>query len=155
MSSTPPGPESVNKECIRGWLRAREGEYDLEHMAQFLTEDIVRYGPRPTFVEGNPREAEGLAEGPAAGRERVMRGWLPEFLPYQYGSIEVDIEHILAEGDYVAAQYVMRARTRRGEPYENFYFMLYLCEGGRIKAYWEYVDTLYSQNVLFADASDD
>jgi ketosteroid isomerase-like protein len=155
MPDAPDDRAHVNRECVRAWLAAREGTIDFEAMGQFLTEDSVRYGPRPSFLEGGPLEGAGYPKGPAQGRKRQINDFEdPKRFPYQPGSLH-EIEHMVAEGDYVTAQFVMRARTRAGKDYENFYHDLYWCENGKIKACWEYVDTLYSQRMLFDPLVDD
>jgi ketosteroid isomerase-like protein len=143
--------ERVNKECVRGWLESRNGHVDLDRMGQFVTDDVVRWGPRPSFLEGPPRDAALFDPGPARGRDRQLLGWKPEHALYEPGSTQIEIERMVAEGNFVAAQYILRARTRRGLPYENYYHFLYECEHGRIKTIYEYVDTLYSQRTLFDD----
>jgi ketosteroid isomerase-like protein len=149
MSQADRERERVNKECVTGWLESRNGDVDVERMGQFVTEDVVRWGPRPSFLEGPPRDKTVFPPGPAHGRERQLFGWRPENSIYEPGSTQIEIERMIAEGDFVTAQYVLRARTRRGRPYENYYHFLYECEDGRIKTIWEYVDTLYSQKMLF------
>src|SRR5262245_38557976 len=92
--------EDANKASVLGWLRAREVRMDLEHMATFLTEDASRYGPRPSFLEGGPRETARFGNGPALGRDRLLHGFSDDGLPYEPGSITVEVENMIAEGDY-------------------------------------------------------
>jgi ketosteroid isomerase-like protein len=134
-------------------LLAREGRIDLEAMAQFLTEDATRIGPRPSFVAGSRLPGSPMADHfvpgqPVQGRERILEGFADKNTPYEPDSIRIEIENLTAEGDYVSAQYTWRARTRMGLPYENYYHHLHFCENGRIKTIWAYVDTLYSSKML-------
>src|SRR5580765_144857 len=92
--------ESANRAAVRGWLHAREGKINLEELAQFLTDDATRFGPRPSFIGGGPLESAGYDPGPAQGRDRLVAGFGDDVLPYQPGSISVEVENIIAEDDY-------------------------------------------------------
>ena len=61
----------------------------------------------------------------------------------------VEVQGLVAEGSYVAAQVVIRAITAKGRSYENHYHFLFEIVDGKIKRVKEYVDTLYAQRVLF------
>lgn len=63
--------------------------------------------------------------------------------------MQIQIEEMVAEGDSVAVQVVIEARTAQGEPYRNHYHFAFRVSGGRIAAVKEYVDTLYAQQKLF------
>src|SRR5262245_34115279 len=129
--------EQTNKECVRSYLHSREGHIDFDAMAQFLAEDVIRIGPRPSFVAGaRLPEVTFVAGQPIQGRERILEGFAEANSIYEPGSIRIEIEHILAEGEYVSAQHIWRARTREGAPYENYYHHLYFCEDGKIKKIW-------------------
>ena len=64
--------------------------------------------------------------------------------------LEMEIQEIVAEGDQVCVQLVLRARTAAGEDYENHYHFAFRVRAGKICAVKEYVDTLYAQQKLFA-----
>ena len=64
--------------------------------------------------------------------------------------LDVTIQSIIAEGDRVAVQLVIDARTAKGEPYHNHYHFAFEVRDGRILAVREYVDTLYVQQKLFS-----
>jgi ketosteroid isomerase-like protein len=59
------------------------------------------------------------------------------------------IEGMVAEGDKVAVELVITGRSAKGKDYRNHYHFLFTIRDGKIKAVKEYVDTLYSQKVLF------
>ncbi|MBZ0253336.1 MAG: nuclear transport factor 2 family protein [Candidatus Methylomirabilis sp.] len=63
--------------------------------------------------------------------------------------MQARIEGMVGEGDYVAAQVIIKARTAKGKDYENHYHFLFKVQGGKFKEVKEYVDTLYSQKTLF------
>jgi hypothetical protein len=56
---------------------------------------------------------------------------------------------MVAEGDKVAVELVITGRSAKGKDYRNHYHFLFTIRDGKIKAVKEYVDTLYSQKVLF------
>ena len=64
--------------------------------------------------------------------------------------LEISVESMIAEGDRVAVQLVIDARTAKGEPYHNDYHFAFEVRDGRIQAVREYVDTLYVQQKLFS-----
>ena len=57
--------------------------------------------------------------------------------------LEVDIQQLIAEGEWVSAQFVMRARSAKGEPYENYYHFAFQIRDGLIVRVHEYLDTKY------------
>ncbi len=63
--------------------------------------------------------------------------------------MQTEIEQMVAEGDTVCVQLVLRARTAAGADYENQYHFVFRLRDGRICAVKEYVDTLYVQRMLF------
>jgi len=52
---------------------------------------------------------------------------------------------MIAEGDTVAAEAELRAKTASGAMYENAYHFLFIFEGGRIKRMKEYMDTHHAK----------
>jgi ketosteroid isomerase-like protein len=64
--------------------------------------------------------------------------------------LQIDVEEMVAEGDQVCVQLVIRARTAAGEDYENHYHFAFRLRGGKICAVKEYVDTLYAERMLFS-----
>jgi ketosteroid isomerase-like protein len=63
--------------------------------------------------------------------------------------LEVSIDQMIAEGDWVSVQLTIEARTARGEPYQNYYHFAFRIENGRIREVREHLDTLYAQQKLF------
>ena len=127
---------AANKELvIRYMTLAQQGE--REQCLEMLAEDAVRVFPRP-----------GQRPDPyTRGRENII-GNRPHTTLYKPGSMEMEVEHIIAEGPMVAVQFIIRAIAASGERYENFYHHLYELHDGKITAYWEYCDTLYGAQVL-------
>lgn len=127
----------ANKELALRFMRAAQAG-DLGRMAECLVEDYVQTFPRP----GIPGMAHGVE-----GRDRLLQ-FLAALPVYETGSMKIEVENVLAEGPMVVVQYKMRARTTRGEDYENFYVQVFLCGDGKIKRGWEYCDTLYATRKL-------
>jgi ketosteroid isomerase-like protein len=67
--------------------------------------------------------------------------------------MQVEIEQLVAEGEWVTVQMVLSARTARGEDYRNHYHFAFRVRDGRIALVKEYVDTLYADRKLFAGAA--
>lgn len=60
-----------------------------------------------------------------------------------------EVQRTIAEGEWVAVELVLRARTARGEDYANVYHFAFRVVDGRIREVREHVDTLYAQRMLF------
>jgi ketosteroid isomerase-like protein len=85
------------------------------------------------------------------GRDRVIDGFRAGALGnYEPGSIRLEITAIVADGERAVVEWTSRARTRRGEPYENFCVGVFTVRDGKIQGVREYMDTAYAQRMLFA-----
>ena len=126
----------ANKALVLRYQHALQAG-DLEGTRACLAEDCVRVFTRPG-IRADPN---------TVGRDEIL-GNLPHLALYQPGTLEMEVEHIVAEGAMVALQFVIRAVTAAGKPYENFYHFLFECHGGRITKFWEYCDTLYGAQLL-------
>jgi len=62
---------------------------------------------------------------------------------YEPGSQDRDIDAIYCDGDTVIIKTTMRARTFKGEDYENIYIMIVHFEGEKIRHVEEFMDTAY------------
>jgi ketosteroid isomerase-like protein len=122
-----------NKELVLGCLRARQSG-DLETYAQFLHDDVVRFGPRPSI------------DHVARGKAEVLSGVRVDL--FQAGSLRMEVEHVVAEGNFVAVQFILRGTTVTGKDFENYQHFLFECRDGTVVSEWEYLDTLYSSGVL-------
>jgi ketosteroid isomerase-like protein len=135
-----------NKAAVRRYLEAVEA-FDLEAVADALTEDVVQHYQRPSI-----RNDDGSSDHTAnRGRDGILHE-LKTYFPqlYKPGTVKITVEHMIAEGDYVACRFILAATTaRKGEAYENFYNFYYRCRDGRVAEYWEYVDSLYAEKLLF------
>jgi ketosteroid isomerase-like protein len=119
---------AANKELVLRYMTLRQAG-EVEEAAACTSDDYVRMGPRPTSgrIEGHP------------GLDHI----------YVAGTLSMEVEHVIAEGPFVAAQFVLRAvASATGAPYENYYFHLFECHDGRITAQWEYLDTAHALRTL-------
>ena len=64
------------------------------------------------------------------------------------GKIEMTIEHLIAEGDYVAEQAHGKARTKTGDDYNNTYCRVWNISDGQVRSVIEYYDTELLKNTL-------
>jgi ketosteroid isomerase-like protein len=127
---------SSNKDLVIRYLEAMH-EGNLEVVGACVSDDVTRYGPRPSSKYAPP----------VHGREAFLAAYHgPEY--FQMGTLSMEVENIVAEGGFVGVQFILRARTRNGAPYENFYHFLFECAEGKIKTIWEYIDTLYAQQAF-------
>jgi uncharacterized protein len=85
------------------------------------------------------------------GRDAILGEFLATALSrYEPGSLGVEVEAMIAEGDRVALQWTTRAVTRDGLPYENGCIAVFTIRDGRIQSVREYMDTLYARVTAFA-----
>jgi len=61
---------------------------------------------------------------------------------------EVDVHHVVGDGDEVAVEYSARGKTRRGDIYHNDYVVRFTLRDGRIVSVRPYFDTHYVHKVL-------
>ena len=127
---------AANKELVLRYMRAAQAG-DTEQMVTYLADNCVRVFPRPGI----------RAAASTEGRVNVT-GDQPHLTLYEPGSLAMEVEHIVAEGPFVAVQFILRATTAAGAPYENYYHHLFEVHDERITKYWEYNDTLYGARML-------
>lgn len=134
---------AANKALVIRYMTASQSN-DSATMAQCLDENCERMFPRP-----------GLHNNPMTKGSANIIAMLPHRSHYETGSLKMEVENILAEGPLVAVQFLIRAKTAGGAPYENFYHFLFECKNGRITKFWEYCDTLYGAQMLRPQAVKD
>jgi ketosteroid isomerase-like protein len=93
--------------------------------------------------------------GPWRGRDHIVDDFLTAVAGalYEPGSVAFEFPALIAEGDTVAVEWRVRARTARGGDYANAYCGLFVVRDGRIAEVREYLDTGYAARTLFADAA--
>jgi hypothetical protein len=89
--------------------------------------------------------------GPWRGRDQIVdeflstvAGWL-----FEPGSQSFEFPTIIAEGDTVALEWRVKARSASGADYENSYCGIFVTRGGKIQAIREYLDSGYAARTLF------
>jgi hypothetical protein len=91
----------------------------------------------------------------ARGREQILRRIIAPFMERLDGAIEIAPETIFGEDDLVAMQARGRARTKRGQRYDNTYCFVFRFRDGRIAEITEYLDTDLVRAALGDDRRDD
>ena len=64
--------------------------------------------------------------------------------------MRIEIDQLIAEGEWVSAQFRLRARTAKGEEYENFYHFAFRLRDGKILRVNEFLDTKYAFDKLMS-----
>src|SRR5947208_10332634 len=92
-----------NKRAVRKFLEAVPDQ-NRAAMGAVLTEDAAMHYQRPSL----PNDAGGNSVPELRGRERILDDLGTNiFKIFQRGTIRVTIESIIAEGDEVAARWIM------------------------------------------------
>jgi len=86
-----------------------------------------------------------IKPNPKCGLAGVMEVLTSGVDIYAAGSLDIQIESLIADIGDVAVQFSLDARLAGGAPYHNRYFFRFRIEGERIAEVWEYLDTLYQQ----------
>ncbi|MEX2207407.1 MAG: nuclear transport factor 2 family protein [Myxococcota bacterium] len=133
----------ANKAVVRRYFKAIE-EADYATIETLLA-DQVRFWLPPSVPDGVE----------FAGRSDVMRN-IVESIAGLYDTrvgLHPEIQHLTAEDDRVAAELVIRGRSKAsGRDYRNHYHFLFVIRDGRIAEFHEHLDTLYAFRALFEPA---
>ena len=111
-------------------------------------------GVRNSFAEDATWTIHGRL--PIAGTKRGRSAIIDDFLVNVMGSLFVPGSHqftfttMLAEGDVVALEWRVVAKTASGDPYDNEYVGMFVVRDGLIQEVREYCDTLYVADTLYA-----
>jgi ketosteroid isomerase-like protein len=89
--------------------------------------------------------------GPWLGRDRIVDDFLTEVggRLFQAGSHSFDFPTLIGEGETVALEWRVRAKTARGDDYDNRYCGIFVVRDGRIHEVREYFDSAYAARVLY------
>jgi uncharacterized protein len=113
---------------------------------------------RASFAEDATWAVNGSLpiSGPWKGRDRIVDDFLTEVggSLYEPGSQRFEFPTLIGEGDTVALEWKVSARTAGGEDYENSYCGIFVVEDGRIQEVREYLDTGYAERKLFAQVGE-
>jgi uncharacterized protein len=129
-----------------------------EVVSQYLA--AVQAGDEPAIRELFAPDATWQLRGdlPISGLWQGRDVILGEFLAaalghYEPGSVTLEATGMVADGEVVVLEWVSRARTRGGAPYENHCIGVFTVREGRIQAVREYMDTEYAARVAFGAAA--
>jgi uncharacterized protein len=89
--------------------------------------------------------------GPWEGRDRIVDDFFRAVggSLFEPGSQSFEFPTLIAEGDTVALEWRVNARTPRGTAYDNAYCGIFVVRDGRIHAVREYLDSGYAARTLF------
>lgn len=143
---------TINKAVVAKYLRS-VAAFDLDGIRDSLAENVVQHYVAPSYmVDDGQHGAPTIVSRDAIVEE--IRSCFHDVL-YQRGTVTIEIQTIIAEGDYVDCRFVLDAMTvRANEHYRNFYNFFYRCENGRVAEYWEYLDTKYADRLLWGKSAD-
>ncbi len=128
-----------NKQVVLGFVEALS-RGNIDAINATLAEDATWWLPGSLPVSGTHR-----------GKKGIFDGFLAKAAPlFQPGSLSIQVQNTLADGDAVAVEWIARGKTVKGKTYENYYNVVFEVKGGKIQAIREYVDTLYAKEVLFS-----
>jgi len=104
---------------------------DMEKAGALLADDV------DFWIAGNT-----AISGTVVGREAAMeRRFRPARKRTMSGTLTLRIGKVIAEGDYVAAEWTSRRKVVSSADYENFFFGLFHIRNGKISSLREYLDT--------------
>ena len=88
--------------------------------------------------------------GPWHGRDAIVDDFLGEVAGtlFEPGSPSFEFPTLLAEGDTVALEWRVQARTTSGRAYENAYCGMFVIRDVRIQSVREYLDSGYAARML-------
>ncbi len=89
--------------------------------------------------------------GPWNGRDCIVDDFLGGVVGalFEAGSHVFEFPTMIAEGNTVALEWHVHARSATGVPYDNNYCGIFVIDDGKITAVREYLDTRYAAKVLF------
>lgn len=128
-----------NKTTVRGYFEA-VNKGDSAKVVGTFADDCVWWVPPGS-------DMAGTYKGKGAVLELFGKG-VSLYDPTT--PLAVEIQDLVAEGDRVAAQVIISAKTAKGKPYKNHYHFAFKLRDGQFVEVKEYVDTAYAHNTLFA-----
>ena len=129
-----------NKDIIFNFLRLL-GQGEFEKAAQVFADDATFWVPGSLPFSGT-----------LYGRQEILdKNLLPSRDLTVPGTSSIEIGTVIAEDDYVAAEWIFRRKTTGGKDYENYFFGLFQIRDGKIQSFREYLDTLYAKEMLWND----
>ena len=134
--------EVSNKKVLERYVASLRAQ-DARAVREFFAEDAT----------WTLRAGELPMSGTWEGRDRIIDGFFAAAMShYVPGSVELEVTATIAEGDQVVLQWISRALTRDGRPYENGCVGVFTIRDSTITAVREYMDTLYASDLLGGEA---
>jgi ketosteroid isomerase-like protein len=129
----------VNRAAIQRFLDAIENG-DGEALHDLLAPDATWTVPGEVL------------NGTHEGRDAIFSDFLgPGGALFEPGSMTMTIRSLLVDGDKADAEWNTKARTARGDEYDNNYNIMFELRDGKIVAVREYSDTGYAKRKLMPD----
>lgn len=128
-----------NKKVVLGFVEALSSGH-IEAAKAALADDVTWWIPGSLPVSGTHRGKKVIFED-FLGQAQAL---------FQPNSVSIQVRNAIGEGDLVAVEWVARGKSAKGNPYENYYHLMFELKNGKIQAIREYVDTLYAKEVLFS-----
>jgi len=125
---------SDNKQLVLAWFQARPSSEEGRAM---LSEDFVWHMPRGMAAMMNDGDPD--VHGPDA----LLHLSAIDKAVYADGDTTFEMTFIIGEGDFVAVQAEIGAKSHEGDDYLNRYVFSFRCRDGKIAEVWENVDTKY------------
>jgi ketosteroid isomerase-like protein len=89
--------------------------------------------------------------GTLHGRQAILeKNFIPSANFSVPGTFKVEVRIMIADGDYVVAEWITRRKMLNGRDYENHFLGLFQVKDGKIQSLREYLDTQYAKEVLFS-----
>ena len=130
-----------NKRLVGEWFE-RLGAGD-PRLPELLADDATWWVPPSSHLAGTH-----------AGKPAVLallRAGVDHYSPKH--PMQVEVERMIAEGDWVAVEFVLRAVTARGRDYANHYHFAFRARDGRIAEVREHLDTKAAHDAFQAPGS--
>lgn len=131
--NAPVGIKMSPKEVVVSFLElmATGEPADLEKAGRLFADDVSFWIAGKTAISGT-----------IVGREVVMdTRFRPSRKRTIAGTLDLKIGVVLAEGEYVAAEWTSRRKVVNSPDYENTFFGLFQVREGKIQLFREYLDT--------------
>ena len=132
----------ANKQAVRDFFDATVRR-DGDTLSRLFADDVAWQIPQSA-----PAPFGGTHRGHDKVLEMFLMGAANLFVP---GTHTIDIELMVAEGDIVAAEVQMNAKTTKGPDYRNQYVFLFTFRDGKIAEFREHLDTRYAAPFLDPD----
>jgi ketosteroid isomerase-like protein len=131
---------SANKDGVLRFLDLL-GRGDFEGAAELFAEGATFWVPGSLPFSGTLH-----------GRQEILeKNLLPSRSLTVPGTASLEVGTVVAEGAYVAAEWIFRRKTLDGRDYENTFFGLFQMRNGEIQSLREYLDTQYAKDMLWRD----